>query len=185
MCTAVVLALATVVTLLTNAATTERRSLSIPDVAGEFTRFETVSGTQLAALVSGGAFITFDPDDIRTARAAIYNRGSDRTPSLIFVGFLASDSPTIGAQLRRGSATDVVNEVLTGSGTSSSTTVDAGPLGGAMRVADVTVDNSHVVAGVWADHDTLGVLLDYADGAGPSTLAMARITRTLRAAAEH
>jgi hypothetical protein len=175
----VLVALAAIAAVLVSNATGDRRhTLSLPDSVGAYTRLNTLSGTQVESLFSAGS-------------ATFRGVGLDDLGSALVIGFRADDSPTIGPGLHAEPAGDVATQVLDQPGsTIAPQSVDAGPLGGAMRCATVVLDGALASVGVWADHDTLGiVLLDSssltAHSAGASNRRTGVVTRQFRAAAEH
>lgn len=185
---AVVAVLVTIVSVLSSSGTDGAgRSLTLPDTAGDYNLFETITGSQLMNLASGGPFATLSSGDVANARAALYSRGSSSAPSIVFIGFVAKDSPDIGQELRTQPADEVVDMVLSGAGAGSitPTSVPAGPLGGVMKVAQVAIDSQTATVGVWADNDTLGMVMDFDPTDQPSTPRMGAITLALRSAAEH
>ncbi len=186
--TAVVLALLAVIGVLAvSAAGPAQRGLSLPDSAGPYVRLSTVSGSHVSSIFgSTGTFGSISNADLASAKIAIYGRGAQSAPSALFVGFDAADSPTIGSQLRSEDATQVTEAVLAGAGASAnSVPVDAGPFGGSLECSAVHVDGLDATVGVWADSDTLGVVLLFDPTLGPSLPQTGTITRSFRAQAEH
>jgi hypothetical protein len=184
----VVLALAAIIAALTiGAAGPVRRSLSLPDTAGEYVRVSTVSGAHIDSIFgNNGTFGSIPHSDLVNAKIAIYARGTQAPPTALFVGFDAADSPTIGRQLHNEDAAQVTNRVLAGAGAViNSLTVDSGPLGGSLRCSAVHFGGVDATVGVWADADTLGVVLLFDPTLGPSLSETGSVTRTFRAQAEH
>jgi hypothetical protein len=163
------------------------RSLSLPRTAGDYTRLTTISGTHLRSMFgAGSAFSAIPPDDLDAAKVAVYGRGPQQTPSLLFVGFVAADSPNIGRQLRSEDSAQVTSDVLLGAGASlAPLPVDAGPLGGSLECSSVDVDGLSASVGVWADSDTLGMILLFDPSLTPSREQTGDVTRSFRASAEH
>lgn len=159
------------------------RSLSLPESVDEYSRISTISGAQLRGLFTG-TFATMPIADLEAAKVAVYDANDKGQPSLVFIGFSAQDSPSVGAQLHTEPADDVAADVLNSGGASSPPVkVDAGPLGGALKCAHVDVGGEDAIAGVWADHDTLGIVL-IVDSTGTTSHTSA-VTRDFRAKAEH
>jgi hypothetical protein len=184
----VVLALAVVIAALTvGAAGPSRRSLSLPETAGEYVLVSTVSGAHIDSIFgTNGTFGSIPHADLVNAKIAIYARGTQAPPTALFVGFDAADSPTIGRQLHNEDAGQVTNQVLAGAGAViNSVTVDSGPLGGSLRCSAVHFGGVDATVGVWADADTLGVVLLFDPTLGPSLSETGAVTRTFRAQAEH
>lgn len=190
----VVAALATIATVLVSSVVgSPRHTLSLPDSVGSYTRLNTLAGGQVESLFAAGTatFRGVGLDDLHGALVGVYGALDGTQPSMLFIGFRADDSPTIGPGLHTEAAADVAAQVLDQPGsTIAPQSVDAGPLGGAMRCATVVLDGALASAGVWADHDTLGiVLLDQstltAHSAGASNKHTGVLTRQFRAAAEH
>ncbi len=184
----VVLALAAVIAALTaGAAGPTRRSLSLPDTAGEYVRVSTVSGAHINSIFgNNGTFGSIPHSDLVNAKIAIYARGTQSPPTALFVGFDAADSPAIGRQLHNENAAEVTTQVLAGAGAViNSLTVDSGPLGGSLRCSAVHFGGVDATVGVWADADTLGVVLLFDPTLGPSLSETGAVTRTFRAQAEH
>jgi hypothetical protein len=166
-----VVALVAIVTVLVGGATDHTaRSLSVPDSVDEYTRISTISGSELRGLFGqGGVFGTVPADDLAAAKVAVYGQRDDSQPS--------------GTQLRHDSADQVTSDVLDGAGsTGTPLIVNAGPLGGALKCANLSLDGEQASAGVWADDDTLGIVLII-----DSTITQhtSTVTRDLRAKAEH
>lgn len=187
MVTAVALALLVVIgALAIGNAGPDGHSLSLPDSAGGYLRISTVSGEHIHSIFgSAGAFGAIPSSELEKAKIGIYARGSQSSPSALFIGFSASDSPTIGQQLHTQAAADVTREVLDGAGAPATVQVDAGPLGGALRCGTANVDGLFASIGVWADADTLGLVMLFDPTVGPSTSRTGAVTRTFRAQAEH
>jgi hypothetical protein len=179
--------------LLSGSTTTHPRSLSLPSSVDDYTRVRTLSGQQVNSMFSGsgGTFGVIPPADLAAARVGVYAELSDDDPTMLFIGFTGQDSPSIGAQLRTGPAGLVAEQVLDGAGaTTGPQQVDAGPLGGAMRCAIVDIDGDDASVGVWADDDTLGIVLIVGSTitthtTAPTTAHTSLVTRDFRAAAEH
>ncbi len=79
----------------------------------------------------------------------------------------------------------MTSDVLAGAGAPAATEVDAGPLGGSLRCGKAHVDGLFASVGVWADSDTLGLVLLFDPSLGPSTEETGAVTRAFRAQAEH
>ena len=173
--------------LLISAAGPTTRSLSLPETSGDYTRLTTITGSHLRSMFgAGSAFSAIPPADLDHAKVAVYGRGALQTPSLLFVGFSAADSPNIGQQLRSENSAQVTSDVLTGAGASlAPLSVDAGPLGGSLECSSVDVDGLSASVGVWADSDTLGMILLFDPALTPSREQTGEVTRSFRAAAEH
>ena len=137
-----------------------RRSLSLPESAGAYVRLSTLSGDHIRSIFgSSGAFGNIPSVDLAKARIGIYGRSAQGSPSALFIGFAAADSPDIGQQLQAEAAAQVTSDVLAGAGAPAATEVDAGPLGGSLRCGKAHVDGLFASVGVWADSDTLGLVL--------------------------
>lgn len=179
---------AVVAALLVGSTSTHRaRSLSLPDTAGGYVKLSTISGSRITTILgSSGTFGTIPNDDVAHAKVGIYGRGPQSAPSLLFIGFNASDSPTLGRQLRSEDPRHVTEDVLDGAGAASTAlTVDAGPLGGSLRCGAVRMDGVDAAVGVWADPDTLGMVLVIDPVAPPSVSRTGEVTREFRGKAEH
>ena len=183
----VVALLAVVTTLLISDAGPSRHTLSLPDSAGDYVKLSTVSANHISSIFgNNGAFGSISTRDLARAKVGIYARTSQSAPSALFVGFSASDSPTIGQQLRSEDPGQVTQDVLNGAGAAlGSLSVDTGPLGGSLRCSTVQVDGLSAAVGVWADADTLGVLLLFDPVVRPSPEQTGDVTRTFRSVAEH
>jgi hypothetical protein len=185
---AVLLALLTVVGVLgVSAAGPNERSLSLPDTAGQYVRVSTLDGSHISSIIgSGGTFGSIPNSDLAKAKIALYSRGAQSAPSALFVGFDAADSPTIGGQLRSENAAQVTDDVLSGAGASvNSVAVATGPLGGSLKCSAVRVDGLDTTVGVWADSDTLGVVLLFDPTHGTSLPQTGAVTRAFRAQSEN
>lgn len=186
--TALTLGLAAVIVALgISAAAPHQRTLSLPDAAGPYVRLSTLSASHISSIIgNNGTFGSISNSDLAKAKIAIYSRGAQSAPSALFVGFDAADSPTIGAQLRSEDATRVADTVLAGAGVeANSVAVSAGPLGGALKCSAVRVAGLDATVGVWADSDTLGMLLLFDPTLGPALPQAGAVTRTFREQAEH
>lgn len=180
------------VLLSSSPATHHVRSLNLPTAVDNYTKVSTLNGSQVRSMFTagGGPFGSMTARDLDGARIGVYAALDDTDPTLLFIGFTGHDSPSVGAQLRTDPAASVADQVLSGAGaTTGSTTVDAGPLGGAMRCAIVDLDGQHASTAVWADADTLGIVLiidpTISTRAGSTTAHTSAVTRDLRAKAEH
>jgi hypothetical protein len=179
--------------LLSGSSTHRARSLSLPESVDNYTKVSTLSGAQVRSMFTAGAgtFGAVPADDLAAARVGIYAELNNTEPSMLFIGFTGQDSPSIGAQLRTGPAGEVAEAILSTAGaTSGPQSVDAGPLGGAMRCATVDVDGDAATIAVWADDDTLGIVLIIgstltAHTTAPTTAHTSSVTRDFRAKAEH
>jgi hypothetical protein len=168
------------------------RSLTLPTSVDNYTMVRALNGAQVRSMFTagGGTFGSMQPRDLDNARVGVYTALDDSDPTLLFIGFSGQDSPTVGERLRSDPPTTVTDEVLSGTGaTAGPTTVDAGPLGGAMRCADIDLDGQNASVAVWADHDTLGIVLVINSasvmGARSTTAQTSAMTRDFRAKAEH
>jgi hypothetical protein len=182
---AVCAALAVIAAVLLAAPARHRpRTLSLPTTVDEYARLSTISGAQLGSLFDGGGgFAAIPVQDLAAAKVAVYGDRNSTAATMIFIGFTASDSPTIGRRLRHRAAGDVTSDLLDGAGTTSRPIrVDAGPLGGAMTCGSVDLHGQPASAGVWADRDTLGIVLIV--GFSP-TEHTSLVTRDFRSRAEH
>jgi hypothetical protein len=165
----------------------QARSLSLPETVDSYAQVTHLDGRQVETLFAsaGGTFTGIASDDLRHAVVGIYANIGASDPNLLFVGFSAADSPRLGARLRAGSPDSLAAAVL---GATPAQRVDPGPLGGAMRCANINLDGELATVGVWTDQDTLGIVLIVAapPATMPSTPAeTASVTRDFRAAAEH
>jgi hypothetical protein len=190
----VIVALATIgIVVSTSSGPYRTHTLHLPQSFDNYTRVTTLQGSQVQSMFTAGAatFAGIGTDDLTDALVAVYADISDSSPSVLFIGFTAKASPTIGPGLRAGPSGSIAEQVLDGAGAATGPqAVDAGPLGGAMRCATVSLGGDAASVGVWADMDTLGiVLIDNTTlsttGNGPSTQRTGALTRDLRAAAEH
>jgi hypothetical protein len=187
----VIIALVTISVVLVTDSGHRTRTLQLPQAFDNYTQATTLHGAQVQSMFSATApFHGIGSGDLDAALIALYTDVSDGAPNVLFIGFTAGASPTLGAGLRAGPPDEVTARVL--DGTSAVVTpqpVDAGPLGGAIRCAVVNLDGDDAAAGVWADADTLGIVL--IAGVTPtrrsmlSTQQTASLTRDFRAAAEH
>lgn len=170
-----------------------QHTLSLPRSFDSYTRLDILPGSRVATLFAAGTatFRGVGIDDLDSALVGIYGSLDDTKPSMLFIGFRADQSPTIGSGLHAEPAGAIAAQVLDEPGsTISPQPADAGPLGGAIRCATVVLNGALASAGVWADHDTLGiVLIDNAsltaNTAQSANRRTATITRAFRSAAEH
>jgi hypothetical protein len=162
-------------------------TLSLPDTAGPYVKLSTLSPSHITTIFgSNGTFGSIPSADLAHAKVGVYGRGSGGAPTLLFVGFSADQSPTIGEQLRSEDSAQVTQDVLYGAGGATAPQiVDAGPLGGSMKCSNVRVDGLDAAVGVWADSDTLGVVLLFDPTVIPGPESTGAVTRTFRSRAEH
>jgi hypothetical protein len=173
--------------------TRHARSLTLPDTVDHYTRVTTLTGARVRSLfaASGATFGAIGTHDLDRALVGVYANVGDSVPDLLFIGFTAHYSPAIGSQLHARPSGAVAEAVLAGAGaTTGAKPVDAGPMGGALRCATVAMDGEDAAVGVWADTDTLGIVLivqSYlsSNTTVPSTAETGSVTRDFRAAAEH
>lgn len=163
------------------------RTLSLPATAGNYVRISTVNGAHIGSIVgSNGTFGSIPTSDVLKARIGLYGPTPSSPPTALFIGFAGSDSPTIGRQLRSENASQVTADVLAGAHASpSSVAVDAGPLGGSLRCSALAVAGLTAEVGVWADSDTLGLVLLFDPAMSASLAQTGGVTREFRASAEH
>lgn len=190
---AVVAALIAIGAVLVSGATArDPRSLSLPRSVDEYTQVSTLSGAQVQHVFAGGsAFGGLPSADLDSAKVGVYSAMGEPGPSMVFIGFDADESPTLGSQLHNTASDVVATQVLVGAGAGAGVQhVDAGPLGGALQCATIDLSGQSASVGVWADHDTLGIVLIVdstltAHGAARSTAHATKVTRDFRTAAEH
>jgi hypothetical protein len=180
------------VALLAGSGTATIRTLSLPDSVDDYVRVSTLDGSQIRSMfATGGAFGSIATTDLSRALVGVYTNNNDGEPSLLFIGFTAEDSPSLGPQLHAGPADRVAGEVLAGAAaTTTPVHVDAGPFGGAIRCATIALSGELASVGVWADHDTLGIVMvveSFRPGNFSSTSIdrTGELTRDIRNAAEH
>jgi hypothetical protein len=188
--TGVVVALVAIVAVLIDGSGAKRapRSLSLPGSVDDYSLIHTIDGLQLASLFSpgSGTFASVPANDLAAAKVAVYSERDQSLPGVVFLGFTAAESPSIGAQLHSEPADYVATGMLGGAGSPGRPQrVDAGPLGGALRCAELDLDGEPTPAGVWADHDTLGIVLIVNVTAGMTTAQVGALTRDFRAQTEH
>lgn len=162
-----------------------QRSLSVPDAAAGYSRISTVTSGQLQSMFgSAGTFGGLSPQDLQHAKVGVYGHASATLPSMVFIGFDA-DSPTISRQLHSEDSGQVTSDVLASAGTTlTPVEVDAGPLGGSIKCGTVQLDGVDASVGVWADSDTLGIVLLFDATLSPSRQQTGAVTRSFRSAAE-
>jgi hypothetical protein len=175
-----------VAALLARSADRPHHSLTLPQTAGDYTRLSTLSTTQLRSIFAGGGFGSLSWQDLTKAKVGIYTRSAQTVPTMLFMGFSAADSPTIGRQLRSQNSREVADEVLAGAGASTaSLEVAAGPFGGTLKCSHLVVGGTPAEVGVWVDSDTLGIVLLFDPSFAPSREQTGQVTRAVRAKAEH
>jgi hypothetical protein len=178
--------------LISGATARDPRSLSLPRSVDEYTQVSTLTGPQVQHVLAGGsAFGSLPSTDLDSAKVGVYSALGEPGPSMVFIGFDADESPTLGSQLHHTAADVVAAQVLVGAGAGAGVQhADAGPLGGALQCATIDLSGQSASVGVWADHDTLGIVLIVdstltAHGAARSIAHATHVTRDFRAAAEH
>lgn len=176
----------TVVLTVSSAPSRARHAIALPAAVGGYVKQHEMHGPELLSLVGAGMLgSTIVAGDLNHAKAAVYSNGTAAAPALMFLGFNADESPTIGDQLHHLDPGQITHDILAGAGlTVGQEQFSPGPLGGAMRCAELEVGHESVAIGVWADHDTLGLLVLVAVGRPPTLGFTAGLTRTMRAAAE-
>lgn len=172
-------------TLLIGQSRASRRSLSVPDSAAGYSRISSVTSGQLQSMFgSTGTLGGLSPEDLQHAKVGVYGHNSATLPSMVFVGFDAA-SPTISRQLGSEDSAQVTSDVLASAGsTLTPVEVDAGPLGGSIKCGTVEMDGVEASVGVWADADTLGIVLLFDPTLSPSRQQTGDVTRSFRNAAE-
>jgi hypothetical protein len=168
------------------------RSISLPMTVSSYNRSPDYSQAQLLALLGNGVLGTaITSDDMRNAKAGVYRNTSPGlptgsvVPAVVFLGFNADESPGVGGRLHRQRPEAVTDEVLLGAGGGAfQITWAAGPLGGSIRCGDVQIYGETATIGVWADYDTLGIVLTIPSVGTAPLDYMGRLTRRIRAAAE-
>ena len=95
-------------------------------------------------------------------------------------------APSTGLTMVSRIGVRVADTVLAGAGVeANSVAFSAGPLGGALKCSAVRVAGLDATVGVWADSDTLGMLLLFDPTLGPALPQAGAVTRTFREQAEH
>jgi hypothetical protein len=167
------------------------RSISLPETVSSYDRSIDYSPQLVGLLGSSALGGAVSPEDIRNAKAGVYRNTSPGlptgsvVPAVVFFGFNADDSPGIGRRLHNRPPEVVTNEVLLAIGGGAfQITWAAGPLGGSIRCGDVQIYGETASVGIWADYDTLGIVLTIPSAGTAPLDYMGRLTRRMRAAAE-
>jgi hypothetical protein len=116
------------------------------------------------------------------ALVALYATSHSSSLRLAFIGIRASDNSRARQLFMEAGPSRNARDFMDGGGVVDQTSYDAGVLGGSVRCGHLTYTGVQVTACVWVDYTTLGLVVDYTDGA-PDVLAST--TLALRAAAEH
>lgn len=177
---------------LSNASGHASRSISLPTTVSSYERSLEYSQDQVLATLGTGVLRgPVTQDDIRDAKAGVYRNTSPGlptgsvVPAVVFIGFDADQSPGIGRRLHTLPPSRVTSQVLIGAGGGSfQITWAPGPLGGSIRSGDVQILGETATIGIWADSDTLGMILTIPSAGTAPLDYMARLTRRMRAAAE-
>lgn len=167
------------------------RSISLPATVSSYDRSADYSSQLVAMLINGALSKAVSPEDIRNAKAGVYRNTSPGlptgsvVPAVVFFGFNADESPGIGRRLHNRPPEETTNRVLLDLGGGAfQITWGPGPLGGSIRCGDVDIYGATASVGIWADSDTLGIVMTIpAAGTAPLDY-MGRLTRRMRAAAE-
>lgn len=169
-----------------NAPSRPPHAIALPYTVAEYTEQHEIGGSELMTMIGAGMFgSSLVASDLRHAKVAIYSSATPTEPGFVFLGFDADQSPTLGAELHRRAPDQVTRQVLDGAGLAvGQERFSPGPLGGALRCAAVGLPGESVSVGVWADHDTLGMLVLVSSGPPPALAFTSRITHRMRAAAE-
>lgn len=168
------------------------RSISLPDTVASFDRSLDYTQQQLLTVLGNGVLADVaTPQDVRNAKAGVYRNTSPGlptgsvVPAVVFLGFDADLSPGIGRRLHNLAPSQVTSQVLLGAGGGAfQITWAPGPLGGSIRCGDVQIFGQTASIGIWADHDTLGMVLTIPQAGTAPLDYMGRLTRRMRAAAE-
>jgi hypothetical protein len=167
------------------------RSISLPATVSSYNRSIDYSPQLVGLLGSTALGGALSPGDIQNAKAGVYRNTSPGlptgsvVPAVVFFGFNADDSPGIGRRLHNRAPDAVTNEVLLDIGGGAfQITWAAGPLGGSIRCGDVEIYGESASVGIWADYDTLGIVLTIPSAGTAPLDYMGRLTRRMRAAAE-
>ena len=159
-------------------------TLTLPDRAGSYVLLRSIDPAMVRNML-GSQVGSLGPvqDALASAQIGVYGDSPTAAPTVIFVGFAGADSTTIADLLSANGASTAVDQVLTGTtGGSPGTSVDPGPMGGALKCANAERNGTAFTPCAWADADTLAVVMRVGT---VSLNDAADITRTLRAAAEH
>lgn len=161
-------------------------SLVLPATVDGYVRTSTLDGSRLRGLFTGTPAGT-PVDAIASARAAVYSQGGRGGVGMLFIGLDAAHSSTVAADLSGADDAGLADGVLAGLGAAAgAVTVAPGPQGGAVRCGAGQLSGLAAGVGVWADSDTMGivVVIDTATGA-PGLADTVSLTQDVRAAAEH
>ena len=160
------------------------RTLSLPDRAGDYVLLRAIDPSTVRSMLgSQVGSLGLVQDALDSAKIGVYGDAPTAPPTVIFVGFAAADSRTIADLLDQQSPGAAVDQVLAGTaGGGAATSLEPGPLGGALKCENAQRNGTLFTPCAWADQDTLAVVMRV----GTVTLDdAADITRELRAAAEH
>jgi hypothetical protein len=158
------------------------RSLIAPESFGDYQRLHTAAANETEsriqdAALSGGALTE---EILAKARIGVYGTGS--TPSLIFIGFDASDSSQAAGQLHGAADAVKVNALLAGASIERATEEPPGPLGGDLQCGTTQESGESFTICAWSDYSTLGMtIFDSAIDLGQAGTT----TAALRNSAEH
>jgi hypothetical protein len=167
------------------------RSISLPATVSSYDRSIDYSPQLVGLLGTSALGGALSPADIQNAKAGLYRNTSPGlptgsvVPAVVFFGFNADDSPGIGRRLHDRAPDVVTNEVLLDiGGGAAQITWAPGPLGGSIRCGEVEIYGATASVGIWADYDTLGIVLTIPSAGTAPLDYMGRLTRRMRAAAE-
>jgi hypothetical protein len=115
------------------------------------------------------------------ATMAIYEKNKDFDRRFLFIGFSASDDPTLARSLRSGTPSRIVDQAFLGGGKFSDTQdFQPGHLGGVLRCGAGKNDAGDLTMCVWVDGSTMGTIA----APGISVKDLAGLTFEFRAVAE-
>ncbi|MGH8962125.1 MAG: hypothetical protein ACRDWT_13220 [Jatrophihabitantaceae bacterium] len=160
-----------------------RRTISLPDMAGNYQLIRSIDGQSIEAML-GSQLGSLGPIQgaLDSAKVGVYGLGPNAGPTIVFLGFSAADSASIRQLLASAGSDAVVTEVMSGAGASVPRAIGPGQLGGALQCSQAIKNGTSFTPCVWADNDTLAMVLQIGivdvDDAGAVTLQF-------RSAAEH
>ncbi len=164
---------------------TATRTITLPKSAAGYTRMtgnvarRLVAASRQNAEKGAGTVSPAWAAAYAKAKIAFYRNGS--APPLVFIGFSATDTPSVAANLRSAQPSAALDSFFLGAGVSHTSDFPAGPLGGALRCGTTTRAATPVTMCAWTDSSVVALVAE----AGTPKSKLAHVALAFRNASEH
>lgn len=164
---------------------TATRTITLPKSAAGYTRMtgnvarRLVTASRQNAEKGAGTVSPAWAAAYAKAKIALYRNGS--APPLVFIGFSATDTPSIAANLRSAQPSAALDSFFLGAGVSHTNDFSPGPLGGVLRCGITTRAATPVTMCAWTDSSVLAFVAE----AGTPKSKLAHVALAFRNASEH